>query len=329
MFVAIVKVATNGSSTELLARTVTPNQGAFPGEVTVPVSLPSVAMATGERINVTCLLDIPAAGSTFSVVSMNDDLVFTMQPAVQQLSLPSASLGDASLSIRTASASSTAGSSASPKVTLDAVPTNSLAVRYSVARGTNQPQVQSTTVGAGQSSASIPYILPSRTDALAPAEVVRVNLVAGEGYTLGGTTEKLYVLAASEFARWQASQFGTDQLLSGLADAGADADRDGESNALEFATGGEGRIKASAQSNGPVFEFVRRAGAVVRNAGIADAGGLRYLLETSADLKSWKTTGEDVELVGTGAATNPEFERITVRLRSTAKFVRMKVLPTP
>ena len=242
--------------------------------------------------------------------------------------LPSATLGDAAVP-RSMSVGGTAVSAAVPVVSLDKRPTNTLAVNYSVARGTNPPAVHGAQVRAGDSGVTLPTLLPTRTDALAPAEVVSVQLVPGTGYELGTTTEKRYVLAGSEFARWQASQFNADQLLAGAADPLADSDRDGESNALEFATGGQGRVTARAQTGGPVFEFVRRAGAVVRNGGIADAGGLRYLLETSSDLKSWKTTGEDVEVVSTHSSANPEYERVTVRLRGPAKFVRMKVLPTP
>ena len=329
VLLAMVKVATNGTSTELLSRTVTPNQGTFPGEVTIPVSFPSVSMQTGDRINVTCLLDIPTSGSTFSVVGMKDDLVFTMQPAPAAFSLPAASLAEGPSPRTMSLASSGAAARAVPMINLDKETSDALAIRYSVARGTNSPDEQGAFVEAGESGVTLPTLLPSRTDALAPAEVVRVQLVAGEGYALGNTTEKRYVLAGSEFARWQASQFNADQLLAGAADPNADTDRDGESNALEFATGGQGRIAASAQGGGPVFEFVRRAGAVVRNGGIADAAGLRYLLETSSDLKSWQVTGEDVELVGTSTTENPEYERVTVRLRGTAKFVRMKVMPAP
>ena len=329
VLLAMVKVATNGTSTELLSRTVTPNQGTFPGEVTIPVSFPSVSMQTGDRINVTCLLDIPTSGSTFSVVGMKDDLVFTMQPAPAAFSLPAASLAEGPSPRTMSLASSGAAARAVPMINLDKETSDALAIRYSVARGTNSPDEQGAFVEAGESGVTLPTLLPSRTDALAPAEVVRVQLVAGEGYELGNTTEKRFVLAGSEFARWQASQFNADQLLAGAADPNADTDRDGESNALEFATGGQGRIAASAQGGGPVFEFVRRAGAVVRNGGIADAAGLRYLLETSSDLKSWQVTGEDVELVGTSTTENPEYERVTVRLRGTAKFVRMKVMPAP
>ena len=329
VLLAMVKVATNGTSTELLSRTVTPNQGTFPGEVTIPVSFPSVSMQTGDRINVTCLLDIPTSGSTFSVVGMKDDLVFTMQPAPAAFSLPAASLAEGPSPRTMSLASSGAAARAVPMINLDKETSDALAIRYSVARGTNSPDEQGAFVEAGESGVTLPTLLPSRTDALAPAEVVRVQLVAGEGYELGNTTEKRFVLAGSEFARWQASQFNADQLLAGAADPNADTDRDGESNALEFATGGQGRIAASAQGGGPVFEFVRRAGAVVRNGGIADAAGLRYLLETSSDLKFWQVTGEDVELVGTSTTENPEYERVTVRLRGTAKFVRMKVMPAP
>jgi hypothetical protein len=77
VLLAMVKVDTNGTATELLSLTVSPNQGSFPGEVTIPVNLPAVAMQAGDRISVTCLLDIPTSG-TFSVVSLQDDLVFSV-----------------------------------------------------------------------------------------------------------------------------------------------------------------------------------------------------------------------------------------------------------
>lgn len=332
VLLAIVKVDTNGTATELLTRTVSPNQGSFPGEVTIPVNFPSVAMQAGDRINVTCLLDIPTT-FTFSVVSMNDDLVFSVPTVLVIAELPAASLGEESTPIARSFASSEAlsgaVSSAAPKLTLDKTATEGLVVNYSVARGTSPPIVQEALVGAGDSGVTLPTLLPSRTDALAPTEVVRVRLVAGKGYALGTTTEKLYVLTGSDFARWQASQFSPDQLLAGAADPLADTDHDGESAVLEFAMGGQGRLVSRGQVGGVVFDFLRRSRAVVHEGGIADAAGLRYLLETSSDLKTWKTTGEDVELVATHATDDPDYERVTVRLRGMAKFVRIKVQPTP
>ena len=332
VLLAMVKVDTNGTATELLTRNVSPNQGSFPGEVTIPVNFPSVAMQAGDRINVTCLLDIPTT-FTFSVVSMNDDLVFSVPTALVLTGLPAASLGEESIRIARSFASSEALSeaisSAAPKLTLDKTATEGLVVNYSVARGTSPPIVQEALVGAGDSGVTLPTLLPSRTDALAPTEVVRVRLVAGKGYELGTTTEKVYVLAGSDFARWQASQFNSDQLLAGAVDPLADTDHDGESAVLEFAMGGQGRLVSRVQVGGVVFDFLRRSRAVVHNGGIADVAGLRYLLETSSDLKTWKTTGEDVELVATQATDDPDYERVTVRLRGMAKFVRIKVQPTP
>jgi hypothetical protein len=332
VLLAMVKVDTNGTATELLTRNVSPNQGSFPGEVTIPVNFPSVAMQAGDRINVTYLLDIPTSG-TFSVVSMYDDLVFSVPTVLVTAELPAASLGEESIRIARSFASSEALfeaiSSASPKLTLDKKATEGLVVNYSVARGTSPPIVQEALVGAGDSGVTLPTLLPSRTDALAPTEVVRVQLVAGKGYELGTTTEKVYVLTGSDFARWQASQFSSDQLLAGAADPLADTDHDGESAVLEFAMGGQGRLVSRGQVGGVVFDFLRRSGAVVHKGGIADVAGLRYLLETSSDLKTWKTTGEDVELVATHATDDPDYERVTVRLRGMAKFVRIKVQPTP
>jgi len=328
VLLAMVKVDTSGTATELLTRTVSPSQGSFPGEVTIPVNFPSVAMQAGDRINVTCLLDIPTSG-TFSVVSMYDDLVFSVPSVPGTLELPAASLGDESAPITKSLASSEAVPGNSLVVSLDRQATEALVVNYTVVRGAGTPTAHGAFVGAGDRAVTLPSLSPSRTDALAPAEVVRVRLVAGDGYELGTTTEKLQVLTGSDFARWQASQFSADQLLAGAADPLADTDHDGESNVLEYAMGGQGRLIPRVQGGGMVFEFLRRSGAVARKGGIADADGLRYLLETSSDLKTWKTTGEDVELVATHGTDDPDYERVTVRLRGAAKFVRMKVQSAP
>jgi len=328
VLLAMVKVDTNGTATELLTRTVSPNQGSFPGEVTIPVNFPSVAMQAGDRINVTCLLDIPTSG-TFSVVSMNDDLVFSVPSVQGTLELPAASLGDEPAPVAKSLASSEALRVAVPGaalvVTLDKQTKEALVVHYTVARGTSPPTSHEALVGVGDSGVTLPGLLPSRTDALAPAEVVRGRLVAGDGYELGSTTEKLQVLTGSDFARWQASQFSAEELLAGAADPLADTDHDGENNVLEFAMGGQGRLVPRGQGGGVVFDFLRRSGAVVRKGGIADAAGLRYLLETSSDLKTWNTAGDDIELVATHATDDPDYERVTVRLRGSARFVRMKV----
>jgi hypothetical protein len=204
-----------------------------------------------------------------------------------------------------------------------------LPVSYEVVRGTSPPESHRIMVAADTSEVILPDLTFSGSGALAPAEVVVIRLVPGEGYRLGTESAKRYVLAGSEFARWQAQRFTADELLAGTADAAADADHDGERNLLEFATGGRGRLEARIHGTGPVFEFTRRAGAVVLNDGIADAAGLRYLLETSADLNSWKTSGEDVELVGISPAADPDFERVAVRLKGGARFIRLKVLTAP
>lgn len=202
-------------------------------------------------------------------------------------------------------------------------------VSYAIERDAGPPVAARVTIPTGQTGMALPVLLPSRSDALAPPEVVAIRILPGDGYRLGGSTERRYVLAGSEFARWQAVQLSMEQLLSGLGNPDADADGDGESNALEFATGGRARLEVVVDESGPVFEFIRRSGGVSRGLGIFDVEGLRYQIETSTNLIRWTSSGDALERVGSSVPVGPGQERVRFRLKAPASFLRLRILALP
>ena len=330
VFLSVVKVDVRGAMTELLYRVLSPFEGAFPGEVSVPVDLPAVEMQAGDRIQVSCLLDIPASRPTFGVVWMSDDLVFTVQVSQGPGSVPVVSLASTAFlpGSRAAGPASSAMPSVSPKILLKPAPDRLLPIAYSISQGAHVGSVQNVLAAPGAESITLPTVMPSRVDALAPPEVVRVRILRGDGYDLGSAVDETHVLAGSEFARWQADRLSTEQILAGLGEADADANGDGESNLWEFATDGQGRLTARMEGGVPVFEHVRRSGAFSGKAGVFESGGLRYLLETSSDLRSWEVSEAGIHVLRVQALSNG-FERVTVSLPSSGRFVRLRIVPVP
>ncbi len=137
---------------------------------------------------------------------------------------------------------------------------------------------------------------------------------------ISGNDLRLTVTATSALESWRQAHFASWQN-SGNASNDADPDRDGLTNLLEYALGGN--PASSANSPAPVVGTVRSGGTFLTltfNRGRAD---VTYLVEGSSDFSTWSTVALNPGSVGqsvtvTDAVNVASGERRLLRLRVTS-----------
>jgi hypothetical protein len=210
-------------------------------------------------------------------------------------------------------------------------------------QGTNQATL--VTSGTNMSSGSTNYnhtmvavltnLIPDTNGALS----VNYRVVGGQ-FAYLNAMELSYPAALNALETWQVTYFPGDPTGT-LAQLLADPDRDGWSNLLEFAQGGNPNTSSGSglglqvstnpsSTNGPSFSFRRRGGS---GTGSTETGytvdGVTYTLKASPTLTTpnWQTGSNVIQQVGTPVNNGDGTETVTVRILGTnpACFLKMEI----
>jgi hypothetical protein len=154
------------------------------------------------------------------------------------------------------------------------------------------------------------------TPAAAQTGTTTLTVTVTDGYDTVSTSFQLTVLPNTGYNTWKLAQFGSNALNPAIAGDNADADNDGQSTFLEYATRGQPLAPSTnpfspPQANGPAYQFT-----FPYRTGVTD---LRYIVQRSTTLSTWTeiyrldtATSIITEQGNVNADENPSTQIITV-----------------
>ncbi len=180
------------------------------------------------------------------------------------------------------------------------------------------------TIPAGSLSATV--LVQGFPDTIAEGtETMTISLAADAAYIVGNPSSATVTILDPPFDRWKAAHFSQperdDPRISGDL---ADADRDGESNLLEYAAGTDPRAPHATEL--PVLQLDAETGdGTLSLYYVKTAADLRYEVQHSPDLADGQWTGEGVTPERYDAASGLFQQSVLVVPSDPARFLRLRV----